>query len=693
MHQPVRWQEWGPEAFARAQREDKPVLLDSGAVWCHWCHVMDRESYEDPTLASLINERFVAVKIDRDERPDVDSRYQAAVQAISGQGGWPLTAILTPDGRPFFGGTYFPRHDLYGRPGIERVLLTMAEAWRTRREEVLESADSILAAIEHGEAFAGRSGTLSSGIVDKLVEAAVAQFDPNHGGFGAQPKFPHPAALDLLLDTALRKNDEAAAQAALVTLREMAAGGIYDHIAGGFHRYSVDERWVVPHFEKMLYDNAALLGNYAHALQTLAGSAEAEPFARVVRETIGWMDTWLSDRERGGFYASQDADMTLDDDGDYFTWTRAEAAAVLAPDELEVAGEYWDIGEIGDMHHNPAKNVLHVKGTAAEVARKTGRDEGEVERLLRSAKEKLYAARKERPTPLIDRTLYTGWNAMAVSSYLRAAQVLRLDEAKRFALRTLERVLAEGWPPDAGLRHVVAYPDGAAPGEAVPGMLEDFALLAHACLDAWEATGERRWFEAAERVARTMIERFYDGTGGGFFDAPRPQDAGSALGALATRRKPLQDSPTPAGNPAAAWALLRLHALTDRTEYRELAEDTLEAFAGIVEHFGLYAGTYGLALRYLLEGPVQVVIAGGDEAAERLEAAAMAGYLVNKAVVRLRPEQVDATALPPALAETIPHLPGVREGESCAAVCRGTECLPPVRTAEELRQALTSPRQ
>ncbi|MGA7884116.1 MAG: DUF255 domain-containing protein, partial [Acidobacteriaceae bacterium] len=282
MHQPVHWQEWGDAAFALAQRLEKPVLLDVGAVWCHWCHVMDRESYEDAALAATINEHFVAIKVDRDERPDVDARYQAAVQAISGQGGWPLTAILTPDGRPFFAGTYFPREDRYGRPGFERVLLTLAQAWTTQREAVLESAASVLAAIEHGETFTAPGESLSPEIVDKLVASAVGQFDTRHGGFGSQPKFPHPAALDLLLDVAARTGNEAAKTAATVTLQMMARGGVYDQLAGGFHRYSVDECWVVPHFEKMLYDNAGLLGNYAHAFQTFV-----EPeFAETARDIL-----------------------------------------------------------------------------------------------------------------------------------------------------------------------------------------------------------------------------------------------------------------------------------------------------------------------------------------------------------------------------------------------------------------------
>src|SRR5271170_5046849 len=378
MHQPVKWHEWSPEAFALAASEDKPILLDIGAVWCHWCHVMDRESYEDASLAQVINEHFVAVKVDRDERPDVDSRYQAAVQAMSGQGGWPLTAILTPDGKPFFGGTYFPRDDRYGRPGFERVLRTLADVWKTKRGDALETAGSVLAAIEHGESFSGRGSSLSLELADKLVASALQQFDHRHGGFGTQPKFPHPAALDMLIDVAARTGNEAAKQAAAVTLKKMAAGGIYDHLGGGFHRYSVDERWVVPHFEKMLYDNAELLKNYVHAFATYVDP----PSANVARDIIRWMDASLTDRERGGFYASQDADINLEDDGDYFTWTRAEAAAVLSAEEMEIAANYFDIGDLGDMHHNPAKNVLHVKQTLDAVAARAGKAREEAQALL-----------------------------------------------------------------------------------------------------------------------------------------------------------------------------------------------------------------------------------------------------------------------------------------------------------------------
>src|SRR5579875_3788339 len=297
--QPVDWHEWSGEAFALARRENKPVLLDIGAVWCHWCHVMDRESYENAETAALINEQFVPVKVDRDERPDVDARYQAAVSAISGQGGWPLTAFLTPEGKPFFGGTYFPPEDRYGRPSFQRVLMSMAEAYRARRGEVEETAASVMTAIEQGESFAERGGELDEALLGKIVSSILAQFDPRNGGFGSQPKFPHPAALDLLIDVASRGGPWApqAREVVRLTLDRMAAGGLHDHLAGGFHRYSVDERWIVPHFEKVAYDNSELLRVYAHAFQSFL-----EPrFARIAAGIVRWMDEWLSDRERGGF--------------------------------------------------------------------------------------------------------------------------------------------------------------------------------------------------------------------------------------------------------------------------------------------------------------------------------------------------------------------------------------------------------
>ena len=682
MHQPIRWHEWGPEAFALAAKEDKPVLLDIGAVWCHWCHVMDRESYEDAQLAAIVNRHYIAVKVDRDERPDVDARYQAAVSAIAGQGGWPLTAILTSDGRPFFGGTYFPKDDRYGRPGLLRVLETMAGVWKERRAEILETAGSVIAAVEGNENFSGRAESLSPDLIDRIVSSALAQFDAKHGGFGAQPKFPHPAALDLLIDIAGRTGHEQTRQAAVFTLEKMARGGIYDQLAGGFHRYSVDERWVVPHFEKMLYDNAGLLANYAHAFQTFV-----EPeFARVATDIMRWVDSTLSDRERGGFYASQDADIHLDDDGDYFTWTHAEAAAVLSDMQLKVAELYWDIGELGDMHHNPAKNVLHVKNSPAFVAQQLTMPVETVTALLKSAHAQLEKARLARPAPFIDTTIYTGWNALAISAYLAAATALESAAPRAFALKTLDRLLTEGWDPAAGLAHVIAYADGHTPQRKVPGVLDDYAFLVHACLDAWQATASRRYYDAAVEIGAAMVARFHDPVSSGFFDMEKTE--GKPIGAMVARRKPLQDAPTPAGNPSAADALLRLEALSGHAEYRDFAEDTLENFAGVVEHFGLYAGMYGLALERFLLPPVQVVVIGTDAAAKSLFGMATARFAVNKSVLRLRRDQVTAEALPPVLADTLPHLPQLAGPQSFAVVCRGATCQPPVTDAEQLLLAI-----
>ena len=696
MHQPVGWMEWGEVAFERALAEDKPILLDIGAVWCHWCHVMDRESYEDAATARVINENFVAIKVDRDERPDVDTRYQAAISAISGQGGWPLTAFLTPDGKPYFGGTYFPPEDRHGRPSFQRVLLTMAEAFTARRAEVDESAASVMNAIEHNESFSGRSANPTPELVEKMALAALKSADLRHGGFGSQPKFPHSGAIDLLIDMAGRDSatqvklsgsvvtlSEAAHKVVEVTLDKMAQGGIYDHLAGGFHRYSVDEHWTVPHFEKMAYDNSELLKNYVHAYQAFGD----EKYARVARDIMRWMDEWLSDRERGGFYASQDADFSLDDDGDYFTWTRDEASDVLTAEEMAIAAGYYDIGEIGDMHHNVRKNVLHIQQPLSVVAKKAEIGEDEASKLLESAKKKLYTARLTRPTPYVDKTIYVAWNAMCISAYLEAARVLGIDSAHAFALKSLDRVLAEAWNDTSGLAHVVAYGEGQVGStNRVAGVLDDYVFLGHAALDAWAATGEMRYYEMAERLMAAALDRFYDEAGDAFFDTERPAPGERRLGALATRRKPLQDSPTPAGNPVAAALLTRLSELNGRLDYAEKAQETLETFAGVVEHFGLYAATYALALDRLVHEPMQVCVVGSDANARALEEAALRGYSVNRTVVRL--PRIEAGALPPVLDGTLPRLPNVQSETSFAVVCSHHSCQPPVFSPDELATLL-----
>ena len=674
-HQPVDWHEWGEEAFAHARAEGKPILLDIGAVWCHWCHVIDRESYENPEIAALINQFYVPVKVDRDERPDVDSRYQSAISAISGQGGWPLTAFLTPDGKPFFGGTYFPPEDAMGRPGFKRILLGIAEAFKTRRAEVDSSAKALEEAVAKAEVFHTARGEFDPGVVDSVVESALHLFDEAHGGFGSAPKFPHASAVDLLLERYQSSRDPRLLHVVERSLTGMAEGGVYDQLAGGFHRYSVDERWCVPHFEKMTYDNSELLKNFLHGFQVTR-----QPLFRETAEgIIEWVGDVLSDRERGGFYGSQDADQTLDDDGDYFTWTLAEVRAVLTPEESRAIETRYDVGPRGEMHHNPEKNVLWVAASLEEIAQALKTTPEDVSLLLARAKGKLLAARLQRhPTPAIDTTIYVAWNAMFVSAYLEAARVLGRDDCREFALKTLERILAEAWDEAKGFRHRVG-------GPRLEGSLDDQIFAAAALLDAYEATLDRRYFDIAERAVRLAVERYGDPDGGGFFD--RAKDA-APMGGLDVRRKPLQDSPTPGANSVAAIVLDRLYAFTGERLYREWAAKTLEAFLGLVPQYGLFAATFGLAALLHVRHPLQVVVLGaaGDPQASALEKAANEIYRFGKAVLRVTPETLAAASLAPTLRETLPHLDAAKPQ---ALVCVETTCHPPVADSENLKALLT----
>jgi uncharacterized protein YyaL (SSP411 family) len=674
-HQPIDWNEWGEEAFAKARSEEKPVLLDIGAVWCHWCHVIDRESYENPEIAAMINKFYIPVKVDRDERPDVDARYQSAVSALSGQGGWPLTAFLTPDGKPFFGGTYFPPDDAGGRPGFKRILLAIADAFKSRRADVDQSADALAEAVAKSEAFQGARGVFDAGVIDSVIDSAHRQFDPAHGGFGHQPKFPHAGTIDLVLERHQSTRAPELLQIAERTLEGMALGGVYDQIAGGFHRYSVDERWCVPHFEKMTYDNSELLRNYLHGYQ-----ATGRPLFRETAEgIIAWIGEVLCDPARGGFYSSQDADQTLDDDGDYFTWTQQEVRAVLTPDESRVAEAYYDIGPRGEMHHSAEKNVLWIGSSIDALAKNLGMDEANARLLLARAKGKMLQARRERrPIPAIDETLYVGWNSMFVSSYLEAARVLDRPDCRDFALKTLDRILAEAWDRSRGFLHRVG-------GPPLEGSLDDQVFAVAALLDAYETTLDRRYFEIAERAMLLAIERFGDPEGGGFFD--RAKDA-EPMGGLNVRRKPLQDSPTPGGNSVAAIVLDRLHGFTGERLYREWAEKTLEAFVGLIPQYGLFAATYGLAALLHSRHPIQVVITGrsDDGPAATLEKAAHSVYRYGKAVLRITPETLDGAGLPAALRETIPQIDAAKPQ---AYVCVETTCFPPVSDAEKLKVLLT----
>jgi len=681
-HQPIDWHEWGESAFARAKAEDKPILLDIGAVWCHWCHVIDRESYENPDTARIINEYFVPVKVDRDERPDVDARYQSAISAISRQGGWPLTGFLMPDGRPFYGGTYFPPVDQGGRPGFPRVLLAVADAYKNKKEELLKTADALSEAVAKAEVFAGARGKFDLSVVDAQISSITQLFDIKNGGFGQAPKFPHASAVDLLLERHRQTGEKHLLAMAETTLEKMAKGGVYDQLAGGFHRYSVDEKWLVPHFEKMSYDNSELLKNYVHGWQ-----ATRNPFLRETAEgIIGWVNQVLSDQVNGGFYGSQDADYSLDDDGDYFTWTMSELRAAVSGDEARLLELHYDVEAHGEMHHNPEKNVLWIARNSTEIAKATGKEEASVRLALAAGKWKMLEARMPRPTPYVDKTMYVSWNAMFVSSYLEAARVLEGAKAghdvscpyecRRFALKTMDRMLGEAWSETDGFGHRIG-------GPKLRGSLDDQVFGVMALQDAYEATLDGKYFQAAQRTMEVTIEKYGDEQGGGFFD--RASDA-PAMGGLDVRRKPFQDSPTPSANSVAAMALTRMHAYTDEPKYHKWAERTLEAFAGVAPQYGLFAATYGLAAILFAEHPTQVVITGlaGDEEALKLEEAANSVFRYGKAVLRVTPE-TGVENLPAALRETLPHLPKDR---AIALVCTGSACLPPTSDAEELKRIL-----
>jgi uncharacterized protein len=673
-HQPIAWYEWGDAAFARAKSENKPVLLDIGAVWCHWCHVIDRESYESAEIAKIINEHFIAVKVDRDERPDVDARYQSAISALSGQGGWPLTGFLLPDGKPFYGGTYFPPDDQGGRPGFRRVLLAVADSYRNKRPDLERAANSLADAVARAETFNGAKAKFDLGVVDAQIQSITKLFDIRNGGFGQAPKFPHASAIELILERYQESKDKQLLAMAETTLEKMARGGVYDQLAGGFHRYSVDERWLVPHFEKMSYDNSELLKNYLHGWQVTQN-----PFLRETAEgMIGWVNELLSDQHAGGFYASQDADYCLSDDGDYFTWTLEEVREMLLPAEARIIELYYDVEPRGEMHHNPAKNVLWVARDPATIAKTLGGDETAVRLTIARAKDKMLAGRLRRITPYIDTTMYVSWNAMFVSAYLEASHTLGRsigDNCRDFALKTLDRMLAEAWGEEQGFAHRIG-------GPRLQGSLDDQAFSVVALLDAYETTLNSRYFRAAQRTLDYLLENYADVEGGGFFD--RPSNA-APLGGLDVRRKPFQDSPTPGANSVAIIALVRMHAFTGDERYYDFAEKTLEAFAGVAPQYGLFAATYGLAALLFARHPMQVVITGraGDPAALSLEVAANRVYRLGKSVLRFTAtgEGTSLENLPEALKETLPHL---QADKAVAVVCAGQTCLPPTNDPTQL---------
>ena len=691
-HQPVDWYPWGPDAFARAQDEGKPILLDIGAVWCHWCHVMDHESYESPAIAELLSRDWICVKVDRDERPDVDARYQQAVQAITGQGGWPLTGFLTPDGEVFYGGTYFPPDGAQGRPGFAAVLTELARVYRDERGKLTDQAAMIRRHLaEH--AVESRPGTVPPDLIASAADGMARLFDFRYGGFGTQPKFPYPTACELLLvrwrdtrETWLREMVDR-------TLTAMARGGMYDQIGGGFHRYAVDARWTVPHFEKMAYDNAALLRLYVHAAASLPGadgqrgsdeddapslplspsvSPDQAPglYRHIIEGIVHWVMTVMAD-PAGGYYASQDADVGLEDDGDYFTWTTDEVRAVVSPSELAALVRRFDIEQQGEMHHDPRRNVLWVRQSYGEIAHALGVAESEVAALVASGTRKLAAARADRPAPFVDRAVYTGWSAMLASAMLAAGALLARPDLDRHALLTLERLWRDAADGNGGMRHGI--------GSAATGMLDDQVHYADAALDAYEATGERAWLDRASALM-DHVWNTYRADDGGLLD----RAARDGEGMLRDGVKQVLDAPTPSPNGVAVTALSRLAEHTGRSMWRDRRDALLEAFGGGLVELGLHGAALLLGADWALGPATHVVaVARPGPAGDALRRAARVAY---------RPRKIVSLLAPGASGDHLPApLRDMLDGATPRAyVCVGTECLAPVDDADALLQLLDS---
>jgi len=676
--QPVDWFPWGEEAFARAKAEDKPILLDVGAVWCHWCHVIDHESYEDPEVARIINERFVAVKVDRDERPDVDARYQSAVNAISGQGGWPLTAFLTPDGKVFYGGTYFPPKDAYGRPSFTRILLAVSDHYKKERADAINTADSLHQALAERRGLHLHEADVNEPLLKDGIDGLKGEFDPVNGGFGNAPKFPHPGTMEFLLARYHRTKEDGLRNVITRTLTGMARGGVYDQVGGGFHRYSTDAMWIVPHFEKMAYDNAALLSNYAKAWALFHDPLFKETADGIVR----WTDEVLRDPARGGFAASQDADVGPGDDGDYFTWTLKDVREVCTTEETTALAWRYDIGERGEMHHNPAKNVLYVDKDLAEISKETGWAAERVEALLKVGLEKLRATRRGLKAPFVDTTVYANWNAMYAAAYLDVYRYLGREDCRAAALRTLDLLWSNLWDPERGMHH--QWAGGA---HRISGLIDDHIQTAAAMLDAQEVTGDAKWLQRAEELMRFALAHFWDERDGGFFDLMDTREPGAMPAALSLKRKPVEDSPSPSSNGVAGVVLQKLHHLTGNDEYRLRADQLVRAFAGEASRMGaIFGGAYFLATELWLHPPAQVVVAGprDDARTKALHQAAVSTFSPGKTVLLV--ERGDAYV--PAAVEPMLSSKPAKAGP-VAFVCKGTTCSPPTPEPEALRALLS----
>lgn len=666
-HNPVDWFPWGPEALAKARTLDRPIFLSIGYSACHWCHVMEHESFENDVIARILNESFVSIKVDREERPDLDHLYMTAVQLMTGQGGWPMSVFLTPELKPFFGGTYFPPDDRYGRPGFQRLLLALADAWQNRREELTASSAEITDHILQANAGQPVQGVIGPELLDRAVQLLRRHFDSSYGGFGQAPKFPHAMEMRLLLRVWKRFGDEDALHMAQLTLDRMAMGGMYDHLGGGFHRYSTDARWLVPHFEKMLYDNALLTRAYLEAFQ-----ATHAPFYRqVVEETLAYVRREMIGPE-GAFFSTQDAD-SEGVEGKFFVWSAAEIESILGRELAEVFGYVYGVTPEGNWEGH---NILDRSKTYEQYAKLLRLPEAELQAKLTAAKAKLLAARSQRTWPGRDEKILTSWNALMIAAFAQAAAVLNEPEYARVAARAADILLTRMRAPSGKLFRTCSA--GTEP--KLNAYLEDYAYLLDALVCLYEASFELRWLKAAGEVADVMIDQFWDQAEPGFFSTGKDHEQ------LIARVKDRNDSSVPSGNSMAVGALLRFAHLTGRADLQTKAEEALRQAQALMASSPMAAGQMLLALDLFL-GPIQEIAIVGTPAnseTQRVLRAIQADFRPNTMTALKANDDPEAEKL-------IPLLQGKSaSGAVTTYICENFTCQAPLVGAEAVDQALRS---
>jgi len=668
-HNPVDWSPWGEEALGRARREDKPIFLSIGYASCHWCHVMAHESFEDEDTARLLNQHFIPIKVDREERPDLDELYMMAVQLMGHSGGWPLNLFLTPDLRPFFGGTYFPKEDRWGLSSFRHVLESVSSAYRASRGDIELSASSVLQSLQAAASVGKTDGSVPGlSALQAAAEEWRGTFDKEWGGFGQAPKFPPATAIRVLLRHFHRTQEPEAVSIVTRTLDHMAWGGVYDQVGGGFHRYAVDRQWLTPHFEKMLYDNALLVQAYIEAWQL----TRRPRYARIARETLGYLLREMTD-PAGGFHSAQDAD-TEGEEGRFYVWTREELTRVLGRDDAEFFGRFYGATAEGNFE---GKNILHVAVPANEFAEEEGLTADELEARLRVMRQKLLEERAKRPIPGVDDKILADWNGLAISAFALGYQAFGQEAYRDAAEKAARFVLGEMWSPEQGLLH--AHRAGRS---HTPAYLDDYAFMLQGVIDLYEATFDIGWVGWAHRIAGMMIGRFWDAEGGGFFQAPAGQ------GDLLVRIKRPYDGALPSGNGMAALGLMRLAALTGRADYYDRAEQTLGAFRGPIERLPTSLGSLLLATDFHV-GPVEeIAILGtaGSRDTKDLLSAARGSFAPDKVIAWTDPDDAGAGARQ----EAIPFLEGraKQDGRATAYVCENRACREPLTVAAALKSLI-----